>query len=145
MASTPPKVIIKTVTRIHIFLYRISGGKIWSRMAGLPVLLLTTTGRKSGQPRTTPVVYHRDGDDYLIVASNGGFDPHPAWYYNLEATPEVRVEVGDQAFDAQARITEGDMRNQHFETFKSSSPNFILYERRAQRTIPVIRLTPHGN
>lgn len=142
MASVPPDRFFKTMTRIHIFLYRKSRGKIWNKMLGMPVLLLTTTGRKSGQPRTTPLVYERDGGDYVIAASKGGSDSHPAWYFNLEATPEVRVEVGGQAFTAQATITEGEERDQLYKRFKSSGAHFARYEQMAQRTIPVVRLTP---
>ena len=142
MASVPPDIVFKILTRIHIFLYRKSSGKIWNKMLGMPVLLLTTTGRKSGQPRTTPVVYERDGDDYLIVASKGGSDSHPAWYFNLEDTPEVRVEVGGQTFTARVTITAGEERDQIYERFKSSGAHFATYEQVAQRTIPVVRLTP---
>ena len=142
MASVPPDMFFKIMTRIHIFLYRKSRGKIWNKMIGMPVLLLTTTGRKSGQPRTTPLVFQRDDDDYLIVASKGGSDSHPAWYFNLETTPEVRVEVGGQAFAARVTITKDEERDQIYERFKSISDNFVRYEQMAQRTIPVVRLTP---
>ena len=142
MASVPPNTFFKIMTRIHIFLYRKSRGKIWNKMLGMPVLLLTTTGRKSGQPRTTPLVYLRDNGDYLIAASKGGADSHPAWYFNLEATPEVRVEVGGQAFTAQVTITEDEERDQIYERFKSAGAHFATYEQMTQRTIPVMRLTP---
>ena len=142
MTSVPPNLFFKILTRIHIFLYRNSKGKIWNKMLGMPVLLLTTTGRKSGQPRTTPLVYVRDDNDYIIAASKGGSDAHPAWYFNLEATPEVRVEIGDQAFAARVTITEGKERDQLYERFKSSGANFATYEQLAPRTIPVVRLTP---
>lgn len=142
MASVPPDVVFKTMTRIHIFLYRKSKGKILNKILGMPVLLLTTTGRKSGQSRTSPLVYLRDDDDYLIAASKGGSDSHPAWYFNLEATPEVRLEVGGQALTAQVTITEDEERDQIYERFKSLGDHFARYEQMAQRTIPVVRLTP---
>ena len=142
MASAPPDMLFKIMTRIHIILYRTSRGKIWKNMSGMPVLLLTTTGRKSGQPRTTPVVYLRDDDDYLIAASKGGSASHPAWYFNLEATPEVRVEVGDQTFTARVTITKDEERDLLYEKFKTSGANFATYEQNTTRTIPVVRLTP---
>jgi deazaflavin-dependent oxidoreductase (nitroreductase family) len=142
MATAPPKAIMKAVTRLHIFLYHLSGGKILGEIVGMPVLLLTTTGRKSGQPRTTPLVYHREGDDYLIAASNGGVATHPAWYYNLTTTPEVQVEVAGRTFRAEVTILTGAARDQVYESFKASSDNFVRYEQTAPRTIPVIRLTP---
>lgn len=142
MASVPPDLFFKVMTRIHIFLYRTSGGKLWNKMTGMPVLLLTTTGRKSGRQRTTPLVYVRDGEDYLIAASKGGANSHPAWYLNLKATPEVRVETGGQAFAARVTITAGEERDRMYERFKSAGPNFATYEQMARRTIPVVRLTP---
>ncbi len=142
MASVPPNVFFKIMTRTHIFLYRKSRGKIWNKMLGMPVLLLTTTGRKSGQPRTTPLVYLRDGNDYLITASKGGSDSHPAWYFNLEAMSEVRIEVRGQAFTTGVTITENEERDQLYDRFKSLGDHFATYEQMAQRTIPVVRLTP---
>ena len=142
MASVPPDGFFKIMTRAHIFLYRKSSGKIWNKMQGMPVLLLTTTGRKTERSRTTPLVYLRDGNDYLIAASKGGSDSHPAWYFNLKAMSEVRIEVGNQAFAARATLTENEERDQLYDRFKSLGDNFATYEQMAQRTIPVVRLTP---
>ncbi|MEM7132865.1 MAG: nitroreductase family deazaflavin-dependent oxidoreductase [Chloroflexota bacterium] len=142
MASAPPNLFFKLMTRTHTFLYRLSGGKIGKSMQGMPVLLLTTIGRKSGQPRTASLLYLRDGDDYLITASKGGAASHPAWYFNLEATSEVEIQVGDQAFTARVTITEDEERDQLYERFKSSSNEYAKYEQMTQRTIPVVRLTP---
>lgn len=142
MASAPPDLFFKILSRSHTFLYRLSGGKIGKNMQGMPVLLLTTTGRKSGQPRTTTLVYVRDGDDYLLAASKGGADSHPAWYFNLEVEPEVGVQVGDQEFTASVTITEGEERTQLYERFKSLSDEYVKYEQMTQRTIPVVRLMP---
>lgn len=143
MASGPPKSIVKAITRFHIFLYRTSGGKIWGKQVGIPVLLLTTTGRKSGLARTTPVVFHKEGDSYFIAASNGGFDGHSAWYYNIKANPQVKFEIGKQSFSCEANILEGAERDRVYEIFKSLSDNFVKYEQTAtNRTIPVIELIP---
>jgi deazaflavin-dependent oxidoreductase (nitroreductase family) len=142
MASGPPKAIVKFFTHIHIFLYRISKGKLGRRTAAMPVLLLTTTGRKTGKQRTTPVVYLRNGDDYLISASNGGFDSHSTWYYNLAANSEVHMEIEDRRLTAHATISEGKERDQLYELFKKASKNFVKYEQSTNRIIPVVRLTP---
>ena len=142
MAFIPPDNMFKIMTRTHIFLYRKSGGKIWNTMLGMPVLLLTTTGRKSGKSRTTPVVYVRDNGDYLIAASKGGADSHPAWYLNLEASSEAQIEIGDNVFTVQVTVTEGEERTQLFEKIKTAGDNFATYEQNTQRIIPVVRLTP---
>jgi deazaflavin-dependent oxidoreductase (nitroreductase family) len=109
----------------------------------LPVLLITTVGRKSGKPHTNPIVYLRDGEDYLVTGSAGGMDWNPNWYHNLKAHPDVKVEIGPQAFDLHAIITEGEERNQLYERFKAASSNFAKYEKGTNRVIPVIRLRPH--
>ena len=142
MASGPPKAIVKFFTRIHIFLYRISKGKLGRHTANMPVLLLTTTGRKTGKQRTTPVVYLRDGNDYLISASNGGFDSHSTWYDNLVANPEVHLEIEDRPVTAHVTITEGKERDRLYGLFKKASKNFVKYEQSTSRIIPVVRLTP---
>ena len=82
--------------KLHSSIYRASDGHVWGKMFGAPVLLLSTTGRKSGQRRTTPLVYTMDGDDFVLIASNGGAPKHPAWYLNLMANPDATVEVGDR-------------------------------------------------
>ncbi len=134
--------IFKAVTGIHVFLYRKSGGKIWGRMVGLPILLLTTTGRKTGLERTNPVVYVRDGNDYLLSASAGGADKNPAWFANLESKPDAKIEVDGKTIPVKVVITTGDERTGLYEQFKSASNNFVEYEKKTTRKIPVIRLQP---
>ena len=96
---------------IHVGLYRMSGGKFAGNLANLPVLLITTFGRKSGKPFTNPVVYIADGQDYLVSGSAGGMDWHPGWYFqNLKNSPEAKVEIGDKTFNVQAVIIEGEER-----------------------------------
>ncbi len=93
MARRPPRTLVKTVTALARFLYRASAGRIGGRIAGAPVLLLTTTGRKTGKQRTTPLAYLEDGDRLVVIGSFGGADVHPAWYLNLVANPDVEVRV----------------------------------------------------
>src|SRR5712692_3059158 len=96
------KFIFKLAMGIHIFLYRISGGKIGSQIARLNVLLLTTKGRKTGKPHTNPLGYLEDDGNYVIIASNGGRDFHPAWFLNLKSNPQVRIELEGKAIQATA-------------------------------------------
>jgi deazaflavin-dependent oxidoreductase (nitroreductase family) len=144
MAASPPRLISKVFTGIHVLLYRMSEGKVWGKMVGLPVLLLTTTGRKTGRVRTTPVVYLRDGNQYLIAATAGGSDKHPAWFLNLEKQSETSIQVDGKTMRVKVDVTEGDERAQLYERFKAAGDNFRQYQERTNRPIPVIRLQPIG-
>ena len=107
------------------------------------LLLLTTTGRKSGQPRTTPMMFDRDGDgdDLVVIASNMGAPAHPDWYLNLTADPAVTVEVGDQRFGATAATLTGDRRERVWSMLKERYPFFADHEAQTSRQIPVVALT----
>lgn len=108
---------------------------------GRPVLLLTTTGARSGEPRTKPLVYSRDGDRYLIIASMGGAPTHPAWYHNLRAHPEVTVEVGAERFRAKATLFPADPdRRRLYDQHAAIHPGFKDYELKTTRLIPAIML-----
>jgi deazaflavin-dependent oxidoreductase (nitroreductase family) len=147
MVSGPSKrlrKILRAANRAHVALYRISRGKFGNKIANLPVLLITTSGRKSGLPYTNPVVYIIDGRDYLVSASGGGMDWHPGWYLNLEHRPEAKIEIGDKTFNVQALIMGGEERKRLYEKFKAVSSNFVKYENGTRREIPVIRLVPKG-
>jgi deazaflavin-dependent oxidoreductase (nitroreductase family) len=133
--------IMRAGNRIHVAIYRRSRGKFANRIANLPLLLITTYGRKTGNPSTTPVVYLRDGEDYLVSATAGGTDWDPGWYLNLKARPQARIEIGEQAFEVQAVIAAGEERQQLYDRFKAASANFDKYEKGTQRVLPVIRLT----
>ena len=125
--------------------FRANGGQVTSGpFAGRPVLLLTTTGAQSGQPRLAPVVYSRDGDRYVILASKGGSPTHPAWYHNLVAKPVVTVEVGGETFEATARVTEGMERDRLFAQRAATNPNFAEYQKKTTRVIPVVVLERLG-
>ncbi len=108
--------------------------------AGRRVLLLTTTGAKTGQPRLAPVVYSRDGDRLVIVASKGGAPVHPAWYLNLVANPTVTVEAGGETFSARATVVEGAERDRLYAQHAAEYPGFLEYQARTTRVIPVILL-----
>jgi len=120
--------------------FRANDGKVSGPMEGAPLLLLTTTGAKSGRKHTTPVVYQRDGDHIVVFASKAGAPTHPAWYHNLVANPTVTVELPGDRFEARAVVTEGIERDRLFAQQKSAMPGFADYERKTTREIPVIAL-----
>jgi deazaflavin-dependent oxidoreductase (nitroreductase family) len=120
--------------------FRAKNGKVEGSFEGAPLLLLTTTGAKSGQPRTTPLVYQRDGDRVVIFGSKGGAPAHPAWFHNLVANPEVIVELPGEKFTAHAEVAEGAERQRLWERQKAAMPNFAEYEAKTTREIPAIVL-----
>ena len=143
MTVRPSKTVNKLFNfgnKVHNRLYRMSGGRFANSAANLPILLITTYGRKSGKPHTNPVVFMQDGQDYIVSASAGGTDYHPGWYLNLKNKPDAKVEVGDKSFSVKAEITENEERHTLYEKFKSISSNFSKYEQGTKRLIPVIRL-----
>ena len=109
---------------------------------GVPTLLLTTTGRKSGIKRRTALIYGRDNADYVVVASKGGSQEHPAWYLNLEADPEVEIQVFDAVLPAVARTATGEERERLWALMRQTWPAYDEYQTRTDREIPVVVLTP---
>ena len=136
----------------HIELYRTDPEKahMWdSSMAGgkglLPTLLLTTKGRKSGEPRALPLIYGEAGGSYVIIASKGGMPSHPIWYLNLQANPECELMVGPKPVSARARVAKGDERKRLWQQMAEIYPPYDDYKERAgARTIPVVVLDPVG-
>lgn len=136
--------LIRSIAFVHRALYRATGGRIGSSLAGKPMLLLTTRGRKSGRERTTPLLYHRDGDALVVVASNGGDPRYPAWYLNLRSDPHGHVQVGRQTFRCAARVAGPEERARLWPQLLARYPGYAEYEKRAGREIPVVVLTPDG-
>jgi deazaflavin-dependent oxidoreductase (nitroreductase family) len=122
--------------------FRANDGKVGGPFEGAPVLLLTSTGARSGEQRTTPVVFQPDGDRMIIFASKAGAPENPAWYHNLRANPTATVEVGTDTVEVQAVVTEGDERERLFSKQKELMPQFADYEQKTTRQIPVVALTP---
>jgi deazaflavin-dependent oxidoreductase (nitroreductase family) len=120
--------------------FRTNGGNVTGIFENAPLLLLTTTGAKSGESRTSPVVFTRDGDDYVVIASRGGSPNNPAWYHNLVAHPSVTVEVPGETFSARARVTTGDERDRLWRAQADLMPTFDEYQAKTTRQIPVIVL-----
>lgn len=129
-------------TRALIDDFRAHGGSVaGGPLAGRQIVLLTTTGARTGQPRTCPLVYSMDGGDHIVVASKGGAPAHPAWYLNLLADPVVTVEVAGQVFQARATTIDGGLeRDRLYAQHAEVEPGFRDYESRTDRVIPVVRL-----
>jgi deazaflavin-dependent oxidoreductase (nitroreductase family) len=125
----------------HVRRYRETGGAvghIWRE--GSTILLLTTTGRKTGEKRTAPLIYAQDGPRYVIIASKGGAPEHPGWYENLEKTPEVELQVKDEVFQARARTAKGEERERLWRLANQVWPHYDEYVKRTTREIPVVVL-----
>ena len=121
--------------------FRTNNGTIHSGMfKGARLLLLTTTGAKSGKQRVNPLAFTRDGDNFVVIASKGGSPTHPDWYRNLVANPNVTVEVGMERFEAQARVAEGEERDRLYAAQAAIMPGFAAYQRKTSRQIPVVVL-----
>jgi deazaflavin-dependent oxidoreductase (nitroreductase family) len=125
----------------HVDRYRATGGEEGHEWRGTTTLLLTTTGHKSGEARTTPLIYQADGDRYVIVASKGGYPQHPAWYLNLSANPDVELQVQDEVFAARASTAEGEERERLWKLMAAAWPSYDDYQSKTDRQIPVVVLT----
>ena len=125
----------------HVNRYRETGGAvghIWKR--GSKTLLLTTTGRRTGKPTTTPLIYETAGDRYVVIASKGGAPEHPGWYRNLAKSPRVEVQVMDEVFEADARTAAGEEREELWRLAAQQWPDYDTYQTRTDRQIPVVVL-----
>lgn len=128
-------------TRALIEDIRTNGRPTSGPMEGRPLMVLTTTGAKSGQPQEAVVTYTRDGDDYIIAASKSGAPTNPAWYHNVKADPEVTVETNREKFSARAAVVSGDERDRLYDQHAAERPEFRDYPSTTPRVIPVIRLS----
>jgi len=123
--------------------FRANDGKTSGPFADAPLMLMTTTGAKSGQLRTTPMMYLREGDRLFVFASKAGAPTHPDWFHNLLADPVVAVEIGDQTYQALAKPVIGEERDQIYARWAEKYPQFRAYQEKTTRIIPVIELEPH--
>lgn len=124
----------------HVKRYRETDGEEGHDWQGTQTLILTTTGRKSGGPRPTPLIYGRSGEDYLVVASKGGADDPPAWYLNLEAKPEAEIQVKADRFKVRARTATADEKPALWKTMAAEWPAYDDYRQKTTREIPVVVL-----
>ncbi len=136
------RITMKVLGSIHRRLYRGSGGKWGRTFFGSPILLLTTTGRKTGRSRTWPLTYLSEGNRLIVIASNGGQPNHPAWYLNLRANPRVGVQLGDQTREMIAQAAEGDERTRLWTRVVQEYPAYAGYQSKTTREIPVVILHP---
>ncbi|MDB5074779.1 MAG: Hemerythrin cation binding protein [Chloroflexi bacterium] len=120
--------------------FRANGGKAGGPFTGAPLVLLTTTGAKSGKQLTTPLMYNTDGDRVLVFASKGGAPTNPAWYHNLTAHPKVTVEIGNDSYEANAVVLTGAERDRLYSRQAEQFPQFAEYQANTSRTIPVVAL-----
>jgi deazaflavin-dependent oxidoreductase (nitroreductase family) len=132
------------LSMFSLILYNLTGGRIQMNSAQDPVglLALTTTGRKSGQPRTVSLVYIKSGSSYVVAATNAGRDKHPAWYFNLRSNPQVTVRIKNQQFKAVAATVNPEQRKQLWEQLVKASPMFARYPQLTRREIPMVLLHP---
>jgi len=136
-------VVIRLLSAANTWVYRASGGRVGGRFkGGAPVMLLTTTGRRSGRPRTAPVLYLREGDELVVVASKGGMSHHPVWYRNLEAHAEVEVQIGGERRSMVARRASEEEKSALWPRLVEMYRDFEDYQARTKRNIPVVILSP---
>jgi F420H(2)-dependent quinone reductase len=133
---------LRWIGKFNVPLYRLSGGRIGGRINNAPVLLLTTTGRKSGLQRTAPVVYLADGEDVVVIGSNAGHNRTPAWSLNLKANPEAEVEIGRERRRVRARVAAGEERTELWRKHNEQYSGFDEYEARTDRDIALFVLEP---
>jgi deazaflavin-dependent oxidoreductase (nitroreductase family) len=133
---------IKVLMALNVFFYRLTNGRLGSTMSGQSVLLLHTTGRKSGKAYITPTNYFRHGEDYILVASNWGKDKHPAWFLNLRRLKTATIQVKNQTLKVNAREAAGEEYGRLWQFVTSKNPYYLRYQKQTKRKISVVVLTP---
>ena len=134
--------MVMLIFKIMVFLYNASGGRIGGKLGKVPVLLLTTKGRKTGKQRTLPLIYIGDGSAYVVTASAGGADKHPGWFFNIRSNPQATIQVKDQRIKVTAEIAGPDKKPELWARLVEVGPNFAGYQKRTSREIPMVILHP---
>jgi deazaflavin-dependent oxidoreductase (nitroreductase family) len=142
ISYVPGPATMKRIGALHVRLYRLSFGLLGGRLDGLNMLLLTTTGKKTGKERTVPLPFFRDGDRYVLIASFGGNAKNPAWFANLLANPRVQIQIGARRMQAQAVVLEGAERARVWGKVSYDFPRYLTYQAKTDREIPVVLLQP---
>ena len=137
------KAVWKGMVAGHVGAYRRTGGKLGGRMRGGEILLLTTRGRRSGRAHTNPLMFVRDGESFVVIASNGGQPRHPAWYWNATSHPEVGIQIGPRRRRAAARTATREERAQLWPEIVARYPGYGKYQTKVTREIPLVYLDPH--
>jgi len=127
---------------LHSSVYRMTGGRLGANLIGLPVMLLTTVGRRTGEARTTPMPYYDWQDDYVIVGSNNGLPRDPAWWLNLQSRPEAEIQVRSETIAVRGRLATADERATLWPRLVEFNPRYRVYAERTKREIPVVVLSP---
>jgi deazaflavin-dependent oxidoreductase (nitroreductase family) len=142
MAPPNNRVMMRAVTVINRFLFKLTNGKVGGRFGKVKILLLTTTGRKSGRPRTVPLQYFEAGGDLALVGSNAGDDRHPAWWLNLQAAPAAEVQIGADVKHVEARLATPEEKIRIWPGIIAVYPGYDEYQTRTSREIPLVLLRP---
>jgi deazaflavin-dependent oxidoreductase (nitroreductase family) len=138
--------VTRNATKLHTLAYRATGGRFGHHFPGAPPsLLLDHVGAKSGKKRTTPLVYTRDGDNVVIVASKGGYPKNPGWYHNLRANPDTTIQVGSKRWPVHARVAEPAERARLWPSVIETYSGYGDYQRRTERQIPLVILEPRAS
>ena len=138
--TQPNRSVLRIAWKLHRFWYRVSGGRIGAKLSGLPMLELTTTGRKTGQARSVMLMYLADPRGYIVIASNAGSTDDPAWWRNLQSRPSASVRTGRAARDVRMRLLDGAERADAWDRAVAAYPGYATYATTAGRTIPVVLL-----
>ncbi len=136
------KLLMKLFLKVHVFLYRFSRGRVGSQIAGQPVLLLRTVGRKSGKEYITPLSYCRIGECFVIVAANFGHAKHPAWFLNLVHRPATSIQVKDRVVEVCAHQAKADKHVQAWKFVTRQNKHYLQYQQQTSRKLPVVFLVP---
>jgi deazaflavin-dependent oxidoreductase (nitroreductase family) len=137
-----PAGVLRAFGKLNVPLYRLTRGRVGGKVGRAPVLLLTSTGRRSGVQRTAPVLYMRDGGNVVVIGSNAGNKNEPGWSFNLKASADAHVEIGAQHLDVRARLAEGDERERLWRAMNAEYEGFDAYDARTSRNIAVFVLEP---
>jgi F420H(2)-dependent quinone reductase len=142
LSMAAPAGVLRAAGKLNVPIYRLSGGRLFGSLDGTPILLLTTTGRKSGLTRTAPVIYLRDGERVVVIGSNAGNLRTPAWALNLEANPDAEVEIGRDRRAVRGRVAAGDERAELWRRFTEDYSGFDDYAANVTRDIRLFVLEP---
>ena len=141
----PPRWLLKAFTRINVWVYRLSGGRLMNKLGGDPICLVAMTGASSGRRRVVPLMYVPCGDSVALVASQGGAPRHPVWYYNLKAYPDIVIEQGGRRRQMRAREVDGEEKARVWPVCVQHYAPYADYQKRTVRQIPVFLCEPRGD
>jgi deazaflavin-dependent oxidoreductase (nitroreductase family) len=144
LGKPPPRWVLKMFTRINVWVYQLSKGKLMNKLAGDPICLITMTGAKSGRRRTIPLMYVPHGDAFLLVASQGGAPKHPVWYHNLVAQPDITIDHDGRKHPLTARLVQGEEKEKLWPVCDQHYADYAIYRQRTTRDIPMFICEPRG-